>query len=104
VGGTRPPSCGTAYTSAVSEPGTVLLGKVQCLKSNRLVFSRQRAEVSFKCVMGLSLLIHWKLYATLKGPGNCKGDWQPLAARRLTYVVKGTFPEKLERELWAGKG
>ena len=96
------PSYGAAYASAVSEPRAVLLGKVQCLKSDRLVFSRQRAEVPFD-VMGLDPQIRWKLYTILKGPGNCNSDRQPPAARRLMFVVKGTFPEKLERGLWAKK-
>lgn len=72
------------------------------LKSDRLVFSRQRGEVPLGCVMGLSLQISWKLYTTLKGPGNCNWDRQPPAARRLMFVVKGTFPEK--RGLRAEKG
>lgn len=41
----------------------------------------------------------WNLYTALKGPGYCNKDRQPPAARRLIFVVKGTFPGKLETGL-----
>lgn len=103
AGDTGPPPYGVACPSALREPRAFLLGKVRCLKSVKLVFSRQRSEVSFKCVVRLSPRICWMLHTTLKRPGNCDWDRQSPAARRLLFVTKGTFLEKEESRLWAEK-